>query len=80
MVKGQRSFGTSRVGGPHASRCGLLQAGLAIGTLALGPAGSAGSVRRRARAGERIGYNTVTMARSVSGVAARVLVIGADTD
>jgi hypothetical protein len=36
MAKEQRSFGTSRGRGPHASRRGLLQAGLAIGTLALG--------------------------------------------
>ena len=36
MAKEQRSFSTSRGVGPHASRRGLLQAGLAIGTLALG--------------------------------------------
>ncbi len=36
MAKEQRFFGTSRGLGPHASRRGLLQAGLAIGTLALG--------------------------------------------
>jgi FtsP/CotA-like multicopper oxidase with cupredoxin domain len=36
MAKEQRVFGTSRGLGPHASRRGLLQAGLAIGTLALG--------------------------------------------
>jgi FtsP/CotA-like multicopper oxidase with cupredoxin domain len=36
MAKAQRFFGTSRGLGPHASRRGLLQAGLAIGTLALG--------------------------------------------
>ena len=36
MSKEQRFFGTSRGLGPHASRRGLLQAGLAIGTLALG--------------------------------------------
>jgi len=36
MSKEQRIFGTSRGLGPHASRRGLLQAGLAIGTLALG--------------------------------------------
>ena len=32
----QNFFGASRALGPHASRRGLLQAGLAIGTLALG--------------------------------------------
>ena len=36
MVKEQRFFSTSRGVGPRASRRGLLQAGLAIGTLALG--------------------------------------------
>src|SRR5262245_43885809 len=36
MAKEQEFFGTSRGLGPHASRRGLLQAGLAIGTLALG--------------------------------------------
>jgi hypothetical protein len=36
MAKEQGSFGASRGRGPHASRRGLLQAGLAIGTLALG--------------------------------------------
>src|SRR5262245_24187806 len=36
MAKEQSVFGTSRELGPHASRRGLLQAGLAIGTLALG--------------------------------------------
>src|SRR5215472_17206240 len=36
MAKAQRFFGTSRGLGPHASRRGVLQAGLAIGTLALG--------------------------------------------
>jgi FtsP/CotA-like multicopper oxidase with cupredoxin domain len=36
MAKEQRFFGTSRGLGPHASRRGLLQASLAIGTLALG--------------------------------------------
>jgi hypothetical protein len=36
MAKEQRFFGTSRRLEPHASRRGLLQAGLAIGTLALG--------------------------------------------
>src|SRR5262249_38089575 len=36
MTAQQRFFGTSRGLGPHASRRGLLQAGLAIGTLALG--------------------------------------------
>jgi FtsP/CotA-like multicopper oxidase with cupredoxin domain len=36
MAKEQRFFSTSRGVGPHASRRGLLQAGLAIGTLALG--------------------------------------------
>jgi len=36
MAKAQRFFGTSRGLGPHAWRRGLLQAGLAIGTLALG--------------------------------------------
>jgi FtsP/CotA-like multicopper oxidase with cupredoxin domain len=36
MAKAQRFFGTSRGLGPHASRRGLLQAGLALGTLALG--------------------------------------------
>ena len=36
MAKEQRFFGTSGRLGPHASRRGLLQAGLAIGTLALG--------------------------------------------
>jgi hypothetical protein len=36
MAKEQRFFGTSRGLGPHTSRRGLLQAGLAIGTLALG--------------------------------------------
>ena len=36
MAKAQRFFGTSRGLGLHASRRGLLQAGLAIGTLALG--------------------------------------------
>ena len=36
MSKEQRIFGTSRGLGPHASRRGLLQAGLAIGTLAVG--------------------------------------------
>ena len=36
MAKEQRFFGTSRGLGPHASPRGLLQAGLAIGTLALG--------------------------------------------
>ena len=37
MTNEQRFFTTSRGPGPHASRRGLLQAGLAIGTLALGP-------------------------------------------
>jgi len=36
MAKEQRFFGTSCGLGPHASRRGLLKAGLAIGTLALG--------------------------------------------
>ena len=36
MAKEQRFFGMSRGFGPHGSRRGLLQAGLAIGTLALG--------------------------------------------
>jgi FtsP/CotA-like multicopper oxidase with cupredoxin domain len=36
MIKEQRFFSTSRGVGPRASRRGLLQAGLAIGTLALG--------------------------------------------
>src|SRR5262245_22955013 len=36
MAKEQRSSGTGRGLGPQASRRGLLQAGLAIGTLALG--------------------------------------------
>src|SRR5262245_26158315 len=36
MAKEQSVFGTSRGLGPRASRRGLLQAGLAIGTLALG--------------------------------------------
>ena len=36
MAKEQRFVGTSPRLGPHASRRGLLQAGLAIGTLALG--------------------------------------------
>src|SRR4029450_144428 len=36
MAKEQGLFGTSRGLGPHASRRGLLQAGLAIGALALG--------------------------------------------
>jgi hypothetical protein len=36
MAKARRFFGTSRGLGPHASRRGVLQAGLAIGTLALG--------------------------------------------
>jgi len=36
MAKAHRSFGTSCGLGPYASRRGLLQAGLAIGTLALG--------------------------------------------
>ena len=36
MAKAQRFFGTSRGLGPHASRRGVLQAGLVIGTLALG--------------------------------------------
>ena len=36
MAKEQSVFGTSRGLGPHASRRGVLQAGLAIGTLALG--------------------------------------------
>ena len=36
MAKEQRFFGTSCELGPHASRRGFLQAGLAIGTLALG--------------------------------------------
>ena len=36
MAKEQRFFGTNRGLGLHASRRGLLQAGLAIGTLALG--------------------------------------------
>ena len=36
MAKAQRFFGMSRGLGPHASRRGVLQAGLAIGTLALG--------------------------------------------
>src|SRR5215831_14876436 len=36
MAKEQRFFGTSRGLGPRASRRGFLQAGLAIGTLALG--------------------------------------------
>src|SRR5215471_20601201 len=36
MAKAQRLFGTRRGLGPRASRRGLLQAGLAIGTLALG--------------------------------------------
>src|SRR5262245_28030062 len=36
MAKEQSVFGTSRELGPHASRRGWLQAGLAIGTLALG--------------------------------------------
>ena len=35
MAKEQRLFGTSRGLAPHASRRGLLKAGLAIGTLAL---------------------------------------------
>src|SRR5262245_44183963 len=37
MAKEQGLSGTSRGLGPQASRRGLLQAGLAIGTLALGP-------------------------------------------
>src|ERR1700738_5162773 len=36
MAKEQRFFGTSCELGPHASRRGFLQAGLAVGTLALG--------------------------------------------
>ena len=36
MAKAQSYFGTSRGLGPHASRRGVLQVGLAIGTLALG--------------------------------------------
>jgi len=36
MAKAQRFLGTSRGLGPYASRRGLLQAGLAIGTLAVG--------------------------------------------
>jgi hypothetical protein len=36
MAKEQGIFGTNRGLGPHASRRGFLQAGLAIGTLALG--------------------------------------------
>ena len=35
MTEQRRFFGVSRGLGPHASRRGLLQAGLAIGTLAL---------------------------------------------
>src|SRR5260370_38702850 len=42
MAKEQRFFGTCRGLGPHASRRGLLQAGLAIGTLALSPRAALG--------------------------------------
>ena len=37
MARGRRFIGTGRGLGPRATRRGLLQAGLAIGTLALGP-------------------------------------------
>jgi hypothetical protein len=37
MAKGQRFFGASRGLGPNVSRRALLQGGVAIGTLALGP-------------------------------------------
>jgi FtsP/CotA-like multicopper oxidase with cupredoxin domain len=42
MAKEQRYLGASRGLGPHASRRSLLQAGLAIGTLALGPRAALG--------------------------------------
>jgi hypothetical protein len=42
MAKEQRLSGPSRRLGPHASRRGLLQAGLAIGALALGPRAALG--------------------------------------
>src|SRR5262249_725919 len=42
MPKDQRIFGTTRGLGPGTSRRGLLQAGLAIGTLALNPRASLG--------------------------------------
>jgi hypothetical protein len=37
MANEQRFFAASLTAGPHASRRGLLRAGLAIGTLALSP-------------------------------------------
>jgi FtsP/CotA-like multicopper oxidase with cupredoxin domain len=42
MARKQSIFGTSRGVGPHASRRSVLRAGLAIGTLALGPRASMG--------------------------------------
>ena len=45
MAKEQRFFGTSQGLGPRASRRGVLQAGLAIGTLALGQRAALGQSR-----------------------------------
>ena len=53
MAKEQRFAGTSSGLGPHASRRGLLQAGLAIGTLALGQRAALGQPGGRSRRGPR---------------------------